>query len=222
MQNQMNYGLENEALNELDKSLSHFGEHANGWKPHEGGLTKHEVFALLALEGVRRGYVPIAEYSFQYTGVVEDGQTKKKNIDIVWAKRVEPKNELVDQVGSLNQVIWEVVAAFEIEGYDNGYVNGGDIRPCLRFDVVALATVQLKSSVPVTAIVFYSCAYDRSEKLYKIANHYEQRTENLHAQIHELDNELRERAGFNDHKSTEILMDCGLIDWFRKLNLKHG
>lgn len=216
----MSYQLSPAATRSLDESLAQFGCHAVGWRTHAAALTKQEVFGKLALEGVRRGLIPIGEYALRYIDALGDGATKDKALDLVWARRIPARSF---SRAAANQTIWDIVAAFEIEGYDNGgRKTPGDH---LLKDVAALAGARLRWGAQATAVVLFSVAYDRECKGEPQPSYQDTRNAatwhaGVRLHIDTRDADLRRHPAFTAHTSTPVLIDADLDAWLAKLNLR--
>lgn len=226
----MSFQLSPDASRSLDESLALFGRHATGWRTHAGALTKQEVFAKLAVEGVRRGFVPIGEYEiFGIMNVLSLKGEKQpkigvkfpKEIDLVWARRAPARSF---SASDANQTVWDIVAAFEIEGYDNG--SKGNPGNPLKKDVMALAEARLRWGAQTSALVLFSVAYDRNRKEDDRPHPSYQDTKNaaswhaaVRTQIATLDAELRRHPEFSAHTGTPVLLDADLDRWLAALPL---
>jgi hypothetical protein len=114
-------------------------------------MTKNEIFALLATEGVNRGHEVIGEF------VVNNGRIK---VDQVWVRR---RTNMPEHQDRPNPEYWHLLGAFEIEGCNVPMSTGKRVNAefTRHLENFQLLQQQYPNDRAQAFVVLYTKAYDR-------------------------------------------------------------
>lgn len=120
--------------------------------------TKNDLYVELICLGREKGYFVIPEFRVDIPPMSDGGKKRKKNIDLVWAKRLAETR----QTGPW-QSHWQLVATFEIEACDVRNIPGKEFNRHIN-DLPMIENLDPMASIK-HFVVLYTSAFDRNWRL---------------------------------------------------------